>query len=72
MEQPAPEAVKEAEVMETVDEVAKTTEEGDLIGQIVMVVGGDYEGKIGVCVKKCEHGLMLKSMESNLVLDLRI
>lgn len=52
MEQPAPEAVKEAEVMKTVDKVAKTTEDGDLIGQTVMVVGGDYEGKVGVCVKK--------------------
>jgi hypothetical protein len=52
VEKPAPEPVKEAAVMETVQKATETIQEDDLVGQTVVIVGGDHNGKIGVCTKR--------------------
>tara|TARA_B100000963_G_scaffold361589_1_gene397947 strand:+ start:25276 stop:25947 length:672 start_codon:yes stop_codon:yes gene_type:complete len=52
VDKPAPEPVKEIAVMETVEEVTETIQENSLVGQTVLIVGGDHDGKIGVCTKK--------------------
>ena len=52
VDKPAPEPVKEIAVMETVEEATETIQENSLIGQTVLIVGGDHDGKIGVCTKK--------------------
>lgn len=52
VDKPAPEPVKEIAVMETVEEATETIQEDSLVGQTVLIVGGDHDGKIGVCTKK--------------------
>ena len=52
VDKPAPEPVKEIAVMETVEEATETIQENSLVGQTVLIVGGDHDGKIGGCKKK--------------------
>ena len=52
VDKPAPEAVKEAAVMETVVKATEIIQEDELVGQTVIIVGGDHDGKIGVCARR--------------------
>ena len=52
VEKPAPEPVKEIAVMETIEKATEVIQEDTLVGQTVVIVDGEHEGKIGVCTKK--------------------
>jgi hypothetical protein len=52
VEKPVPEPVKEEKVMETVEKATEVIQEGDLVGQTVVIIEGDHKGKVGVCTNK--------------------